>query len=402
MTTLLLRFVASASLARLTNAGLALALVLLAEQRTGSTAQAGVLVAAATFPQLVTGPLLGPVLDRSRRPWALLRIAGVVTTGAAILLATTLGRAPLVVPVLGALAMSCVEPVLNGGVSAIAGRGSWAMRVFAWDSLAYNVAGLAGPAVVTAVAVLASPAWALVALGLGAGAITLTSLGLTVADDPDRSRHGPGRRTIAAAVHLMASNAALRSATLATTLAMAALGGRSFALVAATEAVGRRPADAGIALTVSATGGLVGSLAMTRRRSPARPERTVLAAVAALGVVLVVMAAGSWPIVLAGAFVLGVIDGPLLVGLFATRSEHSPPALRATVFTVGASAKLGLASVGALLAGVVLDGRATAAGLVAIGAAHLAAAGLGWLSLRSGPAPAPGTSPSRRSPAARR
>ena len=63
----------------------------------------------------------------------------------------------------------CVEPLLTGGVSAIAGGAAWSTAVFAWDSLAYNVAGLAGPAVVTAVAVLASPAWALVALGVGGG-----------------------------------------------------------------------------------------------------------------------------------------------------------------------------------------------------------------------------------------
>ena len=93
---------------------------------------------------------------------------------------------------------------------------------------------------------------------------------------------------------------------------------------------------------------------------------------------------------------MGVADGPLLVALFTTRTEHSPPALRATVFTVGASAKLGVASVGALVAGVALDGRATGAGLAVIGVVHLLAAAAGWLSLRSGPAPAPGTSPSRR------
>ena len=110
-----------------------------------------------------------------------------------MLLATTVGRAPIVVPLLGALAMAGVEPLLNGGVSAIAGRGAWSTRVFAWDSLAYNVAGLGGPAVVTVVAIVASPAWALVALGLGAGAIAVTSLGLTVADAPAAraARAGP-------------------------------------------------------------------------------------------------------------------------------------------------------------------------------------------------------------------
>ena len=141
---------------------------------------------------------------------------------------------------------------------------------------------------------------------------------------------------------------------------------------------------------------------MTRRPAPRRPAATVLASLAALGGVLVAMAAGSWPLLLVGAVAMGVIDGPLLVGVFAARAA-SPPHLRATVFTVGASAKLGAASIGALAAGRLLDGRATSAGLVAIGAVHLVAVGVGWLSLRrSAPAHAPGTSPSRRPPAAPR
>ena len=128
----------------------------------------------------------------------------------------------------------------------------------------------------------------------------------------------------------------------------------------------------------------------------------MLASLAALAGVLVAMAVGSWPILLVGALALGVVDGPLLVGVFAARAA-SPPVLRATVFTVGASAKLGAASIGALAAGRLLDGRATSAGLGAIGAVHIVAVGVGWLSLRrSAPAHAPGTCPSRPRPAAPR
>ena len=76
---------------------------------------------------------------------------------------------------------------------------------------------------------------------------------------------------------------------------------------------------------------------------------------------------------------IGFVDGPLLVALFTTRSEHSPASVRATVFTVAASAKLGAASIGAVAAAEWLDGRATGAGLVAIGGVHLVAAVAGSL-----------------------
>ena len=78
-------------------------------------------------------------------------------------------------------------------------------------------------------------------------------------------------------------------------------------------------------MTVAAVGGLAGSLAMT----PPRPAATAgvdpcSSSLAAMGVALAVMGLGSWPVLLAGAFVIGFIDGPLLVALFTTRSDHSP------------------------------------------------------------------------------
>ena len=183
------------------------------------------------------------------------------------------------------------------------------------------------------------------------------------------------------AIRLIVDGAPLRAATLSTTVAFAALGGLSFAVVAAVAALDRPAADAGFVMTAAAVGGLAGSLAMTRRPAPARPAATVLAALVATGVALAVMGLGSWAVLLAGAFAVGVLDAPLLVGLFTARSEHSPTTLRATVFTVAASAKLGAASIGAVVASQLLDGRATGAGLVAIGAAHVLAAAVGRVAL---------------------
>jgi MFS family permease len=52
--------------ARLANEAARVAVVLLVLDRTGSPALAGALVAALTLPSLVTGPLLGAWLDRTR------------------------------------------------------------------------------------------------------------------------------------------------------------------------------------------------------------------------------------------------------------------------------------------------------------------------------------------------
>jgi hypothetical protein len=76
-------------------------------------------------------------------------------------------------------------------------------------------------------------------------------------------------------------------------------------------------------------------------------------------------------------------DGPVLVGTYRARAEGSPPGLRASVFTVGASMKLAASSGGALVAGLALADRASTVGLVGIGAVSMVAAALGWLATRS-------------------
>ena len=216
------------------------------------------------------------------------------------------------------------------------------MRVYAWIR-SHNVAGLAGPALVAAIAVVASPAWALTVLGVTVAATTVTSLGLAVtASSPEPPVAG---RPIGAAVRLIATSPPLRAATLASTIAFSALGGLSFAVVSATRALGRPATDAGVVLAVAAVGGLAGSLAMTavaRRDGRRHP----CSAVAATGGVLVVMGLGSWPVLLGGAFLIGFVDG-LLVALFPRAADTGRRACGRRCSPSAASAKLGAASIGA-------------------------------------------------------
>ena len=149
--TLQLRILVAGSLARTATEGAGLAMVVLSIDRTGSAAMAGVLLACATLPQLATGPLVGAALDRSRRPGLILAIA--VATSAAAVGALAVDRSLGPVAVAAALVTSVTQPALTGGLSAsfarLADRPSDAAGIASWDAVAYNVAGLGGPALVT-------------------------------------------------------------------------------------------------------------------------------------------------------------------------------------------------------------------------------------------------------------
>ncbi len=351
-------------------------MVVLSIDRTGSATMAGVLLACATLPQLVTGPLVGAALDQSRRPGLIL--AGAVAASALAVGALAADRSLGPLAVAAALVTAVTQPALTGGLSAsfaLAARPSDAARIASWDAVAYNVAGLGGPALVTGLA-----AWWGATAATAALAVAI-ALALPAVVGPWPVQTGNERRTtratLLAAARLMATRPPLRSVTAATSVAFLGVGGLAIAAAAAGRSTGGAGTDAGIVVTAIAVGALAGSLGWTRRRPATRPARDVAVATAVTGVVLVAMGFAPWPVAVAGAVVVGVLDAPVLVGTFAARHAESPLELRSSVFTVGASLKLAASSLGALAAGSLLGTAATGAGFVVIGAIHVVAAVLG-------------------------
>src|SRR3954447_1647034 len=89
-----LRFVGAATFARVADEMFSVGVVLLALERTGSSAVAGFLVAAITLPSLVTAPLLGAWLDLRGRRKALMMLDQVMASAALVAIALLIGRAP--------------------------------------------------------------------------------------------------------------------------------------------------------------------------------------------------------------------------------------------------------------------------------------------------------------------
>jgi hypothetical protein len=375
------RVLAAGTLARVPSEGLALAVVLDVADRGGSVAFAGVLLALATLPQIVTGPLGGAALDATTRPGRVLAIACVAGAAAIGALAWAGSAGP--VAIVAALVLAGSDPILTGGLSATFTRWADAARVpthaiSAWDGVAYNVAGVAGPLLVTVVAATAGSTAALVTLA----ALIVPAAALVWADPPlPPGEAHPGLR-VTAALRAMWANRPLRGVTVASTVENGALGGLTIAMVAAAAAHGHAAEAAGTVLTVRAVAALAGSLVLTRYGRSIAAHTLVLASIAASGTGLVAMGIVPWWALVGLGGVVGLAYGPVLVGTYRARAEGSPAGLRASVFTVGASIKLAASSGGALVAGLALADQASAAGLAALGATSLLGAALGWWAAR--------------------
>lgn len=350
----LVRYMQVAVLVRLASEGARVGLVVLAVDRTGSAGFGGALVAALLVPSIVAAPLVGALADRVRRR-RLLYVGCLGFYGTGLTAAAGLaGRAPAWVVLAVAAAAGCCTPLLTGGLTSLLSDlmpPAVLGRAFSMDAVSYNVAGIAGPALVSVLAAATGPALALVALGIGA-----TAGGLLVSALPLRSR--PGQVTalrpadLGAAAVLLVRDPPLRSLTWASGVGQFGIGALPVVCVLLAARY-QTPWAAGGLMTAMALGSLTGSLAYAWRPWGARrPEWTVVTMLFATGVPLAVVPwADSVAAACVGFALAGCCTGPLFAALLAGRDRYAPPNVRTQVFTLGAGLKSTFAAGGAALTG---------------------------------------------------
>ncbi|MET9853791.1 MFS transporter [Streptomyces sp. NPDC006450] len=382
------RYLAAALAARFASEGMAMAVVLLALQRTGSAAHGAFVLTAWLAPHVLAAPLAGAAAARSRRPrvFQVGALAGFTTAVAA--LALLLGRAPTpVVLAVAVLGGSC-GPMVTGGLSSlVAGlvpAGPARDRAYGWDASTYNGAAVTAPAAVSLVAAFGSagPAMALLAAS-GALAAALAAT-LPYADPDPGPAPGAPRAGLGAGLAALWRIRELRAVTSATTLAFVGIGALTTTAVLLATALDS-PGGGGVLMTAFAVGALTGSLTLGRITS-VPPGRLARWAMAATGVALTAAAfTPSVPLTAVAFAAAGVCDGPLLTATLRIRSEFAPPQARTQVFTLGAGLKVTAASTGAALVGLAADAPPWIL-VLAIAALQLAAALLHTAVATRGPA----------------
>ena len=381
----LTRYTTAASLARLADEGIRVALLLHALAVGRGAAFGGLLVGALMVPHVLAAPLVGAIADAVRRR-RLLYVAGLLgfaagVTGAALL------AAPVPAAAFGAAVLAgCCAPLLIGGLSSLLGElaGDRLPRAFGMDATSYSLAGIVGPALAAVIAGWAGALWAVTALACCCVTAAVLVLTLPV---PDRAGPVRGRRP-GGAVRAIWRRPSLAAVTTASTVGQLGIG--ALPIVAALLAAGLHDAAlAGLTLSAFAVGNLISSLLYARlplRRI--RPEAVVPAGLVAMTVPFAVLPlAGDRWTTLALFLVAGLVNGPTFASLLVVRDREAPAAVRTQVFTIGAGLKVTAAAAGVALAGLA-TGHGTTVLLLAVAGSQLLAGGVGAALLRRrGPAP---------------
>ncbi|MBB6398762.1 MFS family permease [Actinomadura coerulea] len=412
----------SATMLRVSAEGVATALVLTVQARTGHAATAGYLQTAMTLPYVLSGPVIGNALDRVARPRrgaVALAACYVAATGLLLVLA---GRSPLALALVVAAVIGCTEPIVVALTSLLprfvpAGRLS---RAYGLEASSYNLAGIAGPGLAAGLAALAGGQYAGAAV-VAVGAIGLLTLpflpfpGPSAGADtaapggaPVEAAAGTGaadgraaaveaetgaraRKPAAGAVSVitgglvvLAQGRVLRALTVATTLAWMGFGGVAVTAVLFAGHIGAPPSAGGRLLVALAVGSLIGSLASSRWLTPRHAEPVMIAGLVAFGASLAALAATpSMPWATAAFVAAGVAEGPVFAATLMLRQRESPPDRLGQVNTTAGSLKIGASAVGAALTAASADAIGPVGLVLAIAAFQFAGALLGHLLLRA-------------------
>ncbi|TDD93389.1 MFS transporter [Actinomadura rubrisoli] len=379
----------AATLLRVSAEGMATALVLSVQARTGHAATAGYLQTAMTLPYVLSGPVLGNAIDRVARPRRMVVALAAGYAAATALLLLTAGRSPMALALCLAAVIGCTEPMVVALTSLLprfvpAERLS---RAYGLEASSYNLAAIAGPGMAAALAASMGGQYAGIAI-VASAVVGLLVLPLLPFPGPQKDETPPGRWTgvVTGGLVVLVEGRVLRALTVATTLAWLGFGGVAVTAVLFAQHIGAEPSAGGRLLVAMAVGSLLGSLVCSRWLTPRHAEPVMLGGLVAFGASLAALAVTpSVPWAMAAFAAAGVCEGPVFAATLMLRQRESPPGRLGQVNTTAGSLKIGASAVGAALTAAFADAVGPVGLVLAIAAFQFAGAALGLLLLRVAP-----------------
>ncbi|MFT9474660.1 MFS transporter [Streptomyces sp. 11-1-2] len=352
----LARYVIAATLARTSDGGAVVAIVLMVNTSGGSGWLAGALGACITAPHLL-GPFVARRLDTARD-------GRTVIAAASLAHGTALAAAVLLYPhthpaVAAALLIvsGLFGPLLTGGISsrlpAIAGHGRRRQRrAQGWDVATYGIGGTVGPTLVAALSAWASPAIA--ALVLAAGCFVAAAVIRLLPRTPPHGATADVPRPVRTLISIVASGPLRRTLYLTVTVAFS-VAALPVTAVSSTHTLGVGNAVAGILTAAYGLGNLAGSAGIMIRPSRAEADRlTTRLATAVAATLLLITFTPSFTLAVAAYAAAGIANAYFFAATLAARNEYAPDNARGQIFVWVGALKITAGSAGTAAAGALI------------------------------------------------
>ncbi|MEA2424958.1 MAG: hypothetical protein QOH13_1368 [Thermoleophilaceae bacterium] len=387
------QFVIAATVARIADEMFSIGVVLLILERVNSPALAGVTVAAATLPSVISGPLIGAWLDRTGRRSLIYKIDRLVLCAVLLAILAAAGHAPNFVLPLLALITGLTLPVTFTGFTSMIPLmvdRDLLPHANAAEAASQNIALIGGPALAGLLAASAGPPAALV----GEVALTLVTLVL-ILRIPGLNRGATDqpaslRTMIARGLRHIVHEPVLRIVSVVSAINNVGWGMLMvvFPLWAASD-LGASASASGALWSAFAFGSLIGALGLARFQARHAQERVAFACMFVMAIgMLTWRLAGSLPVALVLVGLTAVIEGPVMSAVFSLRQQRTPRDLQAQVMGTLGSVQIASFSIGSAIGGPVVVSLGSRTTILVVALVVLAAAATGAAVRAATPVPA--------------
>ena len=350
------QFLLAATIARLADEMFGIAVVLLVLDRTGSPALAGITLAAATFPGIVSGPFIGAWLDRTGRRSLIYKVDRLVLTAVLAGIVLAAGHAPnFVIPLLAFITGVTLPVTMTGFTSMIPLIVAEEMlpSANALESASLNVGMIGGPALAGIIAGVASPEAAI------AVEVVLTLVALVlILRIPDLNRTAatefvPLRRMVAEGTRHIVRDRILRIVS-----AMGIVNNMGWGVLMivfplwAAEDLGASQSAGGAIWAAFAMGSLIGALSLARYQARLPQEWVLFVAVIVMGAEMLTWAlANTLAVAIVLVLLTAVIEGPAMAAVFSVRQIRTPLKMQAQVQGTLGSLSIASFAIGSAIGG---------------------------------------------------
>jgi MFS family permease len=394
------RVILSMQLARVAQSMVSVAIVLFALAEYQSAAVAGIVTFASLFPGIVLSPVAGALLDRHGR----VRLIGLdyLVAMTTMLLVGGLAIAGLlneVLLVIIAAVSSVTGPLSQTGLRSLfplmTPRHLWE-RVNALDSSGYVVATIIGPPAAAVLVALFGPRVAVMAIGIP---YLIAAIALVGVREPPSAPSSSGRLLHDAweGLRYVWGNRSLRGLGFSiSTLNIAGGMGTIVVPLIVLQHLGGSEAVVGLVFALSGIAGVISVVLSGRIDSRRREWKLLVLPMIPMAPVtlLLLVAAGATEAAVgflalgACLVILGLLNGPMDIGLFTMRQRRTDPALLGRAFAVSMAFNFLGYPVGAAIAGALATTSIEGAIWLGVGASALAVVFAAFMVPRQDPAEA--------------
>lgn len=353
------KYIVAATLARASDGGAIIAIILFVTQSGGSPFLAGILSACLTAPHLL-GPFLARQIDLASDSRKVIAMACFIYSGALVLFTLTFNSLPHYLAAIFLIIAGVYGSFLTGGISsrlpALIKPDQYSQRsAQGWDIATYGIGGAIGPAMV----VFIVDHYGSLSANFTLSFLTIISAFFVMKLPYSAPEHNGNKKSVPTTWHtikLMISNQDLLFTLSATVIVAYSVSALPIIAININKLFNISTFNTAILISIYGVGNLLGSILLMKIPLKGSPIYLMhkYSITVSIGLFLILFVPNQL-IAIINFLILGILNSFFFGATLAARTEYSPPLVRSQVFLWVAALKITAGAIGVAIAGALIN-----------------------------------------------